>query len=351
MRPQIQEIISRINKLESERESLASLLRADATLLFPDAYERELVKPVAQPQLNCKVAAVDGGLLAQEFHGCDLVLSRAVGVLFEYNEGKLISHSYHPASSPEPELAALESLDNHEFQWHKSLFRLKKELECARECIEKFRPHFLLMDGSLVPQISDIPSDTSEVRALYNEVISDYISLYESATRSKCALVGVIKDSRGKHFMSLLSKVLTESAKETLARSTDTSFLHFLLNENERTFFFPYSTSKGHQVLRDFGEWGTRIHAFYLRPSGDDRPLRVEFLSANPIGEGESIPQTILALSKISKNYAYPAVLIEADMRAALEPIEMERAYRELFMHTGMKTSILKLRRDSRPFR
>ena len=82
-------------------------------------------------------------------------------------------------------------------------------------------------------------------------------------------------------------------------------------------------------------------------PVAGDRPLRVEFL------EGEKkygeIIGVIASLSKINRNYAYPAVLIDADLRAAMDPLELERAKRSLSLFAGPE--LLQLRRNSRPFR
>ena len=88
-----------------------------------------------------------------------------------------------------------------------------------------------------------------------------------------------------------------------------------------------------------------RLWRRWLRDDG----LRVEFV------EGTCDPQVlaslVMSLSRINRRYAYPAVLIEADMRAAMDPMEMERAYRRLFMKAGGAQGVMKLRRDERPFR
>ncbi|MEW5805764.1 MAG: hypothetical protein AB1756_00160 [Acidobacteriota bacterium] len=133
-----------------------------------------------------------------------------------------------------------------------------------------------------------------------------------------------------------------------LSHSHDTSFLYFLLEPMERTFSYAHS-SKEHPVLRDLGEWGKKAVAFYAKPVSEDRPLRIEFMGAPD--KRDSIASTVCSLSRLSKSYAYPAVFIEADLRAALDRIELERAYRQLLGQVGFRSSIMKLRRDSRPFR
>jgi hypothetical protein len=97
------------------------------------------------------------------------------------------------------------------------------------------------------------------------------------------------------------------------------------------------------------GEWGGRVLAFYVKPVEGDRPLRVEFLEGT--GDPAEIAALVAGLSRINKRYAHPAILIEADMRAAMDRMEMERAYRRLFMKAGGAQGMMRLRRDERPFR
>lgn len=132
--------------------------------------------------------------------------------------------------------------------------------------------------------------------------------------------------------------------------TSDTNFLHFMLEAGERTCVFPYASAPAkHQVLKDLGSWAEKILSFYLKPVKDDRPLRVEFLSGQKtFSEVASLAHS---LSCVHKAYAYPAVLIEADLRAALDGDEFERAYAELFSKLGRSSSLMRLRRNSRPFR
>jgi hypothetical protein len=158
----------------------------------------------------------------------------------------------------------------------------------------------------------------------------------------------VIKDSRSKRFIEIVSKRF--QGEPGFLHTSDTNFLHFLLEAGERTCAFPYSSSPAkHQVLKDLGKWAEKILSFYLKPVEGDRPLRVEFLSGQkPFSE---IAQLIYSISCLNKSYAYPAVLIEADLRAALGSEELERAYASLFAKIGRTSAILRLRRNSRPFR
>ena len=352
MRDRIRELAETIQRLDEERKTIAEGMRDKKIEVLPDALERGMVHAIQRAKPGIKVVAVDGGVLAQEFHGFDLFMARAVAVLFSYKDSRLESYAYYPSPLPEAELRVTYTMDTHEFQRFKSLFRLKKEILTALEACEKFYPNYLLLDGSIIPQISDKPgADEEEPRKLYEEIIAFYERLYTLCETKGIRLVGVIKDSRGRRFIEILEKMLVDREREILHRSNDTSFLNYMLKEDERTASFTYSTTeKEHVVLKDLKAWGSRISVFYAKPVKDDRPVRIEFLSS-PHVSADEIASTICALSRINKKYAYPAALIEADLRAAMQPIEIERAYKDLLASAGLRSAMMKLRRDSRPFR
>jgi len=352
MHERIREIAESLARLDGERRRIADGLREKNIAVLPDALERGMIHAVGRQPPEIDAAAVDGGLLAQEFHGFSLILSRAVAVMFSYREGKLAECRYWPSAIPEPDVLPVYAMDTHEFQRFKSLFRLEKEIACAIAACERFGPRFIFLDGSLLPQIADKPgSDEREAKELYDRVVALYARLYALCEHAGIRLVGVIKDSRGRRFIEILERMLVENEREVMRKSSDTAFLSFLLREGERTASFAYASSeKEHVVLKDLAEWGTKIAVFYCRPVAGDRPLRVEYLSGAAVSAGE-IASVVSGLSRINKRYAYPAVLIEADLRAALNPIELERAYKDVCAHAGLPPSAMQLRRDSRPFR
>lgn len=345
----LQEIAERISATEKSRAELAKRLRFNSGKIeYPETLEKELVCPVEATEVEGKFASVDSGIVGEELHGFDFLLLRSVGVLFDYKGSKVASHKYFPSAVPPLQYDMRSGLDSHDVMWHKSLFRLKGELSCAAQVIEKHSPAYMLMDGSIAPLLSDKPSEESEMRPLYDDVVECYRGLYETAWKVNCALLGVIKDSRSKRFIEIVQK--HSQSEQGLQHTTDTNFLYFLLSASERTCTFTYSSVPGkHQILKDLGGWSERILSFYLKPVKDDRPLRVEFLSGQrTFSEVASI---VHSLSCMHKAYAYPAILIEADLRAALDENEFERAYGSLFSRLGRSSSLLRLRRNSRPFR
>ncbi len=347
MLDELKRIAETIELGEAKRRELALSLRARlGERELAGMHEKALILPVSSAPVSGKICAVDGGLAGTEMHGIDLLAGRAVGVMFEYNASKLVSHAHFPLRFPKPVFDFCSGLEAHEITWHKSLFRLSLELKCALGCLEKFSPDYLLLDGSIAPAMSDKPSDDSVLRERYSEVAALYSALYSQCEARKCSLVGVIKDSRGKRLMEILKDMLAAGSEAT----NDTGFLHFLLRQGERTSSFSYSSAPmKHQVLRDMGKFADRISAFYLRAAEEERPMRVEMLS-NGRSAGE-VASAVLSLSGGSKRYAYPPILIEADMCAAMDRTELERACADLCLKLGPKTSFMKLRRDSRPFR
>lgn len=345
----IEDIAKKIAANEAARSELAGRLRFNSgKIQYSETLEKSLICPVTKVPVEGKIASVDSGIVGEELHGFNFLVMRSVGVVFDYQNSKSVSHKYFPSTLPPCEYDMKSGLDSYDVMWHKSLFRLKGELSCSYELMKKHSPSALLMDGSIAPLLSDKPSEESEMRPLYDDVLSIYKSLYEEAWKTGTSLIGVIKDSRSKRFIDIVQR---HSQNEPgFSHTTDTNFIHFLLEEGERTCAFPYSSASAkHPVLRDLGQWSEKILSFYLKPLKDDRPLRVEFLSGQKTFD--EIASLIHSLSCIHKAYAYPAILIEADLRAALDENEFERAYGSLFSRLGRSPSLFRLRRNSRPFR
>ncbi|VVC04216.1 NurA domain protein [Candidatus Bilamarchaeum dharawalense] len=308
MREQLNALAKEIKENYAILETKINQLRSSHSIL-----------PVKKSPIDLSVCAVDGGLLAHRLHGADIVITRAVGVNFVYSNSTLKKCSYWPEKNPNPKIFMKNSLDEHEAMVFRSLIRLKEELSCAILSLQKFSPQVLLMDGSLLPLPSDRPGEASELDSLYSEVLKLYEKLYQDCNAKKCSLIGVIKDSRSR-----------KMAKEFGLNCSDSVFCNFLLKEFERTNTMSYSENSG-------------IDVFYIKPSKNDLPLRIETTSQ----ASDFVASIISSLSSFSESFAYPAVLIEADMCAALDPKELEPIEFFLNQLSGMKP----LRRNSRPFR
>jgi hypothetical protein len=307
--------------------------------------EKQLVYPLKPIKINQKIAAVDSGITSEEFHGFDLLSLRCVGVIYDYRESEILI-SHYPNIRPKLIHDSKRGLENHEVNLHKSLFRLKNELACGLEIIEKFSPSFLLLDGSIVPLISDKPPSNSLVFPLYQEVIQSYKTLYKKAEENDCSIVGVIKDSRGKRFLEIVQKY--ERENEITKHSIDTEFLSFLLNENERTAIISYSQNPiENPILKDLGEWAEKIFIFYIKPISNSSAIRLEFLKGKK--SPDEIASTISSLSVINKEYTYPAALIEADIRSRITNKDIDLVDKIFYSKISNRPNQLK--RNIRPFR
>ncbi len=358
----INEAVEVIAKAESKRkdfvEKIAPLKNEElAQYGSPELLEDRLVKKLEKAELNSTVGGVDSGFVGKSLYTIDLILVRTVAAVFSYRENKLEKADYYPRifSFPQPHLSS-SSLDNDEFEVSKSMHRLLGEIDTARETIEKFKPKYIFLDGSIIPQYMDKPRKDSKIAEFYHKLIASFESLYSSAEKNSCEVVGCIEDSRGSRFRTILQEQVLSKKKidaSALDNCYDSVLLDYLLNVGERSFAFKYSPSiKEHPILSDFREeWASKVHAFYLKPAVFDRPLRIEFLAGN--GEvskkADKIAGIAYALSSMHREYAYPTVLIEADLRARLSPDEINIMYEKIIDKLGRRFK-MRLRRDSRPF-
>lgn len=295
-----------------------------------DAVEDGVLKNAVKSRVGGTICAVDGGLAISSSHEIDIVIARAVGVSFDYSDSNLKAYKYFPSPSPEPEVGIKIAMDESSARVYGSLFRLRQELETAIKSVSHFSPNILLLDGSLAIHPADKPSsENEEVFGFYEDVVSKYRELYEICEKSNCLVAGVSKDSRAKRFSGLVNEIWP-----------DQLFLDRVLKEAERTVALRYYGNDA-PAPKALGKWAEKIKLFYLKCVSEDYPLRVEFITENC----DLVANTILSLAAINRTYAYPAVLIEADLRAMLDQKEVE------WITDTFLTRTKPLRSKARPFR
>ncbi|MFH1588816.1 MAG: DNA double-strand break repair nuclease NurA [Candidatus Diapherotrites archaeon] len=343
----INDAVELISSKESTKKQLVELL-------LP--LKKELVKPVNEINVSSRIGGVDSGFVAKKLSFIDLVLIRTSGIVFNYENSILKNAEYLPCffEFPSPHLVN-NALEDDELNISKSLMRLKEEVGMAKQLIEK-KCKYVFLDGSIVPQYQDQPRKDSKINALYNSIIDEFTSMYELAEKNNCSLIAFIEDSRGSRFAQLLKENHSSElkGKENLLEGLlDPSFLDLYLLKGERTIPFTYTKNiSQHAILKDFpNKWSEKVHALYLKPTEFDRPLRIEFLSSENDLEkkADEFSSIAFALSSFHREYAYPAPLIEADLRARLKPEEIDTIYNKI-QDKLSKSIKLKLRRNSRPF-
>lgn len=346
--PRVKEIAKKIGSAEEERKRLAGFLRNSDPKLG-------LIRKIEPDDLNdVKIVGVDGGIAKKSLHGFDCMLVRAAGACFHYIDGKIKGVEYLPSRFPTPRPEIVEALSDTDWSYYTSICRQKVELKVAMDCIDKFRPDILLMDGSIVPHQSDRPSSSSDAMESYNEMISDYRNLYSKARESGVALLGIIEDSRGNSFCRIIKNEVIPNishnmpdAGDLLDKTRDTSLLYWVLEKGEKSKTFPYSRKpEEHPILKEFGNTGKDVSTFYLKTAKYDRPIKVDFLGRE---DEDRLASVLLAVSGHHSGYGLPAPLIEADNVAKLSENEVNNFYSHILSFAGTP-GLMELRRDQRPF-
>ncbi len=362
---QLGDIADRIKILEGSREKLGRFLREAAARveLSGEVAEPRLIYSVAPDALAAKrIAAIDGGLSQHEYHGLDIILTRAVGVVFDYRQGKLEKVAYHPHALVNPRIVVVaDPTDEQEFAASSSLERQRGEIELAAAVFKQFSPDMLLLDGSVVPHGNDRPSRTSAAWQRYEAVISAFKNLF--AASAGRLLAGCCEDSRGRHFCEIVAEQIlgqvdsprVPELQKILAGTRDTNLLYHILKPGERTAVFKFSKNPSqHPVLSDLGNSGNQIYSFYLKTAEFDRPVRVDFYGPPDKNDGvisiaNKIASLVLAVTP-HQSYGFPSPLIEADFRAKLQERDVDALHDQLVDRVGITPSLMKLRREQRPF-
>ena len=341
---EIKKIAESIVSAENNRRSLADFIKT-ISLQF------NLIKKVEPASLeNMKIAGIDGGIVKTSLHGYDLVLARAVGVCFHFKKNRVEKVDYYPSKFAPSKPFALEASSEIDFVYFSSIIRQQIEIQRAIDCLEKFSPDVLLLDGSIVPHYMSKPAKTSEVYSEYEKLIDLYKKFYEKIEESKTVLAGIVEDSRndrfckllGKHVMPKLENV-TGAAIASLEKSRDTNLLFWVLDKNERTQTFSYSDDEN-LTLKELNK---NVYSFYIKTAKYDRPVRVDFLEKD---KEDLLAGMLLSITGQHSGYGFPTVLIEADNVAKLSEQEIDNFYSFILKYTGNLPSIMRLRRDQRPF-
>jgi hypothetical protein len=327
-----------IASMEKERREAGERIR-----------EKEgLILKAEQESLDGCVVGIDGGMVKKSFHGVDLLLLRSVAVVFYYKDNKLSHVAYYPDSLPKAELkVVVDPFSDLEFEVNSNIERQIKEVENAREALEKFEPDILFLHGSIIPHYTFVPDKSTLLYISYKRMIEAYQKLFDSVKKAKTVLAGVIEDSRGARFCELVSQILPEY-KLILSRSKDSNILSYSLKVGERTVSFPYSSDvKTHPILKEFKD-AEKVQTFYIRLGEFDQPVRIDFL-ADKEDADKKISSVLLACAG-NASYSIPPVLVEADQRARLSENDLEAFYYDILTKTGSLPSMLELRRERRPF-
>jgi hypothetical protein len=293
----------------------------------------EAITKINPGKKSFSVGAVDSGFFSDSFVGFDFCFVKVAGSVFEYKESKLVSSKHFPDTPKSAFITPDSYMQKDEFERFVSISRLKQELGLAKDIIENHKLDYFLLDGSLVPHPQDRIKKDSPNYGLYLELIKAYIGLYNSAEKRGTILVGCIEDSRS----NLITKRLG------LDIVNDLVLVNYALAKGTALNFF--ESGSENKVLDDILVIKPiNLYSAFLKVNDYDLPLKIELLSPK-----QGVLDIIYFLSSHTKNYSYPAVIIDADLRAKLSFSEVNTIKNYIESVTD-KEGIRKLRRNRRPF-
>ncbi|NOQ55802.1 MAG: hypothetical protein GQ477_03260 [Nanohaloarchaea archaeon] len=298
------------------------------------------------------VGGIDGGLLQKEYHGVNIILTRAVCAVFNYRDGKLSGSDYYPSAFPKPKIKIVKSsFDPSGLSSAASIFRLEAELGLACDMINTQKDmDFLFLDGSLTLHPSVGVGVSLDCKREYEVLIEIVKRMYSLASVKKTVLSGIVEDSRSQAFIKNCRSMLDVEMVKSLFNVKDTHLLTYLLSVGERTSVFrTVCDNKGDLAVGVKG-FENNLFSFYIRPSEFDRALRVDFIAKdNPVSVASKIASSIFSMSRHNSVYGIPPVIIDADQRAKLSGDELISVENEIRCGVGNVSSFSELRRNSRP--
>ena len=320
---EIKVMISKLEEIQNRRNSIANLF----------LQKSEIKNKCEKKELNLKVGAVDASIISQEFHSFDLIITKTVGAIFTYKNGKLVHNEYVPSPFPREKINIIGSTDLMELNQIKTIIRLKEEISLAIELGKKC--DLILIDGSLVPLPGDKP--TSELMKIeYEKLIEKYLEMF---SKYKEKIIGVVKDSRSKRFIEHYNEKYNFEIETNI---TDSSLLDIVLEKGEVTKEISYAKdAKTNQILKDLIPYSEEIKVCYLKAGKYDRPIRIEYFNERN--------EELMGLCGINDKYTYPSILIDVDLRALMDVRDVERILKEIELSPYVDNKLL--RRNMRPFR
>jgi hypothetical protein len=329
------DVLSKIvNEMENQRKQVGDFLRESDSFtsleLTDQIKEEKIIIPVDSMQMNSKIAGVGIDLVKKSFHGAELMFLRSMAAISSYKDNQVLSTEYYPEDMPNPDVRTVPEIFSYtEIETDKTVERLIKEISIVREAIEKFEPDSIFLNGPLIPD-NIVISEESLLYERYKQLIDNYNKLFDSLKNKKTVLAGIVQDSRGTRFCEVLNNIFLAhihpntpiELKIVLNKSNDVNLLNYVLQKNERSFVFPYSSKLDHPILEEINE-RNNIFVFYLRTSEFDKPIRIEFFSNDPVDLANRIASILLANYEIS-NHSMPSVIMEANQKAKLSDKDTE---------------------------
>ncbi len=299
----IREAAEKLSQRENKRGKIAEKFNKVDSVDEDSTIKESFLAKKVRPEKTSSAAGVDGGVVKKRYSSGDVVATRAIAAVFSFEEK--LEVDYLPSKSPEPDFEVFDADEADSLDRNAESERLRNETSAILEAMEKTDK--VLIDGSVVP--SYLEDD---------KVLGNYTEMFESADSGQ--LVGVVEDSYGKK----MTELLEEKLGLDLGNLRDTLLMDAVLGEAERSFVRRYSSSPvEHPVLSKLEDRHVnRLHTFYVKLSGNDLPLRIDYFGDPE--DADEIAGNLLAL-KSSDSYTVPSPVVEADKRAKIPEKYLKR--------------------------
>ena len=376
----LSKLVEEIDRVETTRKRFGAVMKkikghidlSRFPALVPDTMETSLLKKLEPTSLSgLRIAGIDGGLVRKRFRSMDILLTRAVAVVFQFGREDGPDVEFYPEAFPEPRITpVLLALQSSELDQLASLERVAIELEATISVLDEFHTDLILIDGSLFYHPRDRPQRGSVAFAKFQEVMALYRQLYHKSRKKKTTLVGIVKDSRSTRMVQILGELLPHIIRDSsvfelmqdvdyrwlLKVSRDCGLLDTFMESGERTFAFRYSSELTHNANSANDElsiWSSSIWVTYLKTAQDDLPLRIEVLMDQDDKDTKKLDRALSAVLPLSwqhPEYGIPTPILEADARARITGHEAQLIIDRLMALSGLTYTVLEKRRSRNPF-
>lgn len=288
------------------------------------------------------VIGCDSGFFESSLTGLDFVYVKTAGSYMEY-DSKLIKYEKLINPPRYKPLVSKNILQKEDVQKFTSISRLREELYLLYKGLKEKNPEYALIDGNVLPQAIDRPQNKSVLYSEYENLLQDFVKIYDYCNANNIFLLGSVEDSRANSFIKLL-----DFDKQSINSINDVLFLNYVLEKNYCTSFFPIFATESNRIYSDLKQYGDfNFFATYIKVN-EDYPLRLELLQNNySQTKLKEIKGFISYISKYAKDYCYPSVLLDADKQAKLTQNEISFV-KDIIESYMLEHGIKALRRNRR---
>jgi len=285
-----------IQKYNERREQIIGILEAYKSRIneIKETIKADdIILPISKkkPSLKHAMCFVDGGEGMRELMGAGVYLIRASGLVLE-NNGTKKKEEF----TRDLDMGVIGYDDNTKERLE--FLREAMEFSVARKCVEKYKPKYLFLDGSLYVKHSLKPIKCQE----HTQYRKNMAALFDTCRDKGTSVVGVSEDSKSRLMRQYLT---TKYGVLFPPLMTDPTILELISQRPiYRTIeFTPHSKE-------------TSFPTAYLKPTPLAPPLRVDVASWEQ--NFDEVLSVLCALSKGSKAFGYPLPLYIVHMDAKI---------------------------------